>query len=544
MSSESSAADLYAERFHQLPLIAQRALTARIAGRRGRELRRLHPDVEAVLTGNRSRADEVTTEPCLIFLVKTKKPKAKLATSAVIPRSVRAYAEIDGQRRLIHVPTDVLEVAAIAGATPDAAPTPVEVLIPGERVLDGQICCIVRIPEIKESRIAISCRHVLTSSRDLQADKFSAALVYLVNDAADSPHVVEGTSRGGHIVDGIKDKGPFSFDAQLASVNSKALDRLRAAMTDFDLAADWPKDAGEVAVHKVFVQTRRGPLAAKLLLIGRSPEHIEYGNIKGFHEELIILEPEAGDRTRPGDSGAPVTERPDGGRLIGMHIASSEKEPQITYAIPVWQLLRPLNYRGGSNKERWELVPASELGEPFVMPAPRFATAQPNLSPPTIPAGGPTDAYRDAFAAFAIAAATELAGLAPVNPSIAAAQCILESGWGTSSAATKDNAYFGIKATGKFAGKSAKHQTTEDFGAGPKTITDSFRTYDSWWHSFLDYGDLIRSAERYARARNTVVNALEYLKEIKLAGYATDPNYVDKVRKIVNDRPNILKGPI
>ena len=104
--------------------------------------------------------------------------------------------------------------------------------------------------------------------------------------------------------------------------------------------------------------------------------------------------------------------------------------------------------------------------------------------------------------------------------------------------------YFGIKASGNYAGKRTLQKTRENFGNREAEVTDNFRAYDDWWSSFRDYGELIGKAKRYARARQSKNNPGNYLKEIKAAGYATDTNYVEKVKKIVNARADILGGPI
>lgn len=534
------------DRFRDLHLQEQRRLVASIARRRARQLRDRYPDILALWTGNRSRGDRVTTDPCLIFVVQAKRPESKLAAANVLPKTVLAYTTIDGHRRRTLIPTDVLEVASFAGATPDGAPSPVEALVPGQPVREGQLCCAVRRPPLPDSLIAISCRHVLTSGADLAADRFSDARLFLVNDAAEAPHVADATKRGGQIVTGSAG-GPFSFDAQLAIVNPAAHDRLRAALGDVDLAEQWPKSKAELSLHDAWIQTRRGPLEVRLLGCGPSVEPVNHDGVQAFHEELIAFELKDGGRTREGDSGSAVTAERNGGLLLGMHIASDGKEPQKAYAIPAWRLLRPQSYPGGVAGETWQLVRASglpALAAPPVAGAALAAVPAGLAAPPVVPGGTLSDAYRNTFANFAMAAATQLAGQAPVSPSVVAAQCILESAWGTSQAARIDNAYFGIKATGAFAGRVAVHPTTENFAGGPVQIVDQFRAYDNWWHSFLDYGHLIRTARRYERTRAASGNRLAYVSEIKAAGYATDPDYVQKIRQVINSRPAILGGPI
>ena len=60
------------------------------------------------------------------------------------------------------------------------------------------------------------------------------------------------------------------------------------------------------------------------------------------------------------------------------------------------------------------------------------------------------------------------------------AQAILESGWGTSSLASKYHNYFGMKCGSSWKGKSVNFATKEEYTAGTLTkIRDNFRVYDS-----------------------------------------------------------------
>lgn len=64
-------------------------------------------------------------------------------------------------------------------------------------------------------------------------------------------------------------------------------------------------------------------------------------------------------------------------------------------------------------------------------------------------------------------------------------------------------------------------------------ITANFRAYNSIEESISDYFDLITKSERYRKAM-IAENQYECIKAIKDGGYATDPEYVNKIMNIIN----------
>jgi flagellum-specific peptidoglycan hydrolase FlgJ len=119
-------------------------------------------------------------------------------------------------------------------------------------------------------------------------------------------------------------------------------------------------------------------------------------------------------------------------------------------------------------------------------------------------------------------------------PSVTIAQSVGESGWGPSSGlATKGNNLFGIKCGSKWTGKAYTAKTGEFLNGKNVTITDSFRAYDSMADSVIDRANFL-SASRY-KDMMTKNTAREQFQAMKNGGYATDPNYVNKMMQIVND---------
>ena len=120
-----------------------------------------------------------------------------------------------------------------------------------------------------------------------------------------------------------------------------------------------------------------------------------------------------------------------------------------------------------------------------------------------------------------------------VLASLTIAQAILESGWGKSGLTVKANALFGIKAGTNWKGRvySAKTQECYD-GVNFTTVTALFRAYDSWEESVADHSALLTGAARY----KAVIGERDYktaCRAIKAAGYATDPQYADKLIRLI-----------
>jgi flagellum-specific peptidoglycan hydrolase FlgJ len=117
-----------------------------------------------------------------------------------------------------------------------------------------------------------------------------------------------------------------------------------------------------------------------------------------------------------------------------------------------------------------------------------------------------------------------------VPASVTMAQAIVESNWGKSQLASTANNYFGIKAKGR-AGTAGTISlpTWEVFGGSDVTIVDAFRAYNSPTESFIDHGRFFHENRRYAQALRTSSDPREFARQIHAAGYATDPQYANKL---------------
>jgi len=119
-----------------------------------------------------------------------------------------------------------------------------------------------------------------------------------------------------------------------------------------------------------------------------------------------------------------------------------------------------------------------------------------------------------------------------VLASLTIAQAILESGWGTSELAKYANALFGIKADSRWNGRTYTKSSFEWVGGKNVTIVASFRAYNSWEHSVNDHSDFLLAGTRYA----AVIGERNYRKActaIHKAGYATAPDYADRLIKLI-----------
>ncbi|WP_025663276.1 glycoside hydrolase family 73 protein [Aquimarina megaterium] len=143
------------------------------------------------------------------------------------------------------------------------------------------------------------------------------------------------------------------------------------------------------------------------------------------------------------------------------------------------------------------------------------------------------------------------------------AQSALESGWGRSA---KGNMMFGIKkGSGKNYGGWSKGDsqliTTTEYSSSPNRsfpfiypgypiqtssgrwkyrIKDVFRAYPSPFFSFLDWAGLLFKNRRYRYAMQHRKDPYRFAEEVAKAGYATDPNYASKIKKIMKEIEQVI----
>lgn len=118
-------------------------------------------------------------------------------------------------------------------------------------------------------------------------------------------------------------------------------------------------------------------------------------------------------------------------------------------------------------------------------------------------------------------------------------QAALESGWGRREIRLPDGStsfnLFGIKAGGNWNGKVAEVVTTEYHNGVASKQVEKFRAYSSYTEAFSDYAHLLRDNPRYAQVLQSGQGSPpELARALQRAGYATDPNYADKLVKVMN----------
>lgn len=116
-----------------------------------------------------------------------------------------------------------------------------------------------------------------------------------------------------------------------------------------------------------------------------------------------------------------------------------------------------------------------------------------------------------------------------IPASITLAQGCLESGDGNSDLAVKANNHFGIKCHNDWKGPTY-HKKDDDPGKS------CFRKYSNPAESFKDHSDFLRYRDRYAFLFDLEITDYKgWCYGLKKAGYATDPQYAQRLIEIIED---------
>ncbi|MEP1214079.1 MAG: flagellar assembly peptidoglycan hydrolase FlgJ [Marinobacter sp.] len=126
-----------------------------------------------------------------------------------------------------------------------------------------------------------------------------------------------------------------------------------------------------------------------------------------------------------------------------------------------------------------------------------------------------------------------------INPRLMIAQAALETGWGRHMIEGEGGApsfnLFGIKADSRWQGEAVNIATTEYREGVPMNERAAFRSYADYESSFRDYVSFLESNPRYRDVLAVADNPEEFAERLQQAGYATDPNYGAKIRRIMNN---------
>ncbi|ODP31161.1 MULTISPECIES: flagellar assembly peptidoglycan hydrolase FlgJ [Pandoraea] len=116
-------------------------------------------------------------------------------------------------------------------------------------------------------------------------------------------------------------------------------------------------------------------------------------------------------------------------------------------------------------------------------------------------------------------------------------QAALESGWGKREIRRADGStshnVFGIKAGKNWNGPTVEVATTEYVNGQPRKVMAKFRAYGSYDEAFADYANLISNNPRYSSVVASANDAASFANNLQRAGYATDPQYANKLMKVM-----------
>jgi len=119
---------------------------------------------------------------------------------------------------------------------------------------------------------------------------------------------------------------------------------------------------------------------------------------------------------------------------------------------------------------------------------------------------------------------------------VTVAQAILESDWGDSLLTRNANNLFGVKAVGGLGNDGVVWMLTMEYDDDGTAfyVRDPFRAYKSLADSVRDHDLFFVRNDRYAAAFEAGVDAQEFARRVAAGGYATDPEYADKLIELMD----------
>ena len=142
------------------------------------------------------------------------------------------------------------------------------------------------------------------------------------------------------------------------------------------------------------------------------------------------------------------------------------------------------------------------------------------------------------FVAELLPVAERIARDSGIDPKLMVAQAALETGWGRHMIRGEQGEpsfnLFGIKADSRWQGDAVSITTTEYREGLPMKEQANFRAYSDYESSFRDYVSFLESNPRYRDVLSVADQPEVFAEKLQEAGYATDPNYGNKIRQIMN----------
>jgi len=197
-------------------------------------------------------------------------------------------------------------------------------------------------------------------------------------------------------------------------------------------------------------------------------------------------------------------------------------------------LVRQLQRMGVKNAD--QAAGAQTTGAATKAAAAYRATQNATAAPPTT--SSTSDVTKNNFINDLWPQAQDAGTLLGVDPRHLIAQAALETNWGQSlpqdSSGGTSNNLFGIKASAAWTGATVNNATQEYQDGAPTNTTAQFKAYATPTQSFQDYVALLRNNPRYAAALNTGSDVHAFAAGLQRGGYATDPDYANKIAAVAN----------
>ncbi|WP_425404110.1 hypothetical protein [Hwanghaeella sp.] len=346
----------------ELSYADQLRLAEEIVLTRGQELCLAYANVISLTFGfarKRSKSDPakkiLRRDVSVSFIVKRKWGEGQAVKGQELPKYLFAFWKVGRKRKLCAVPTDVEAADDVMQAEPLSAKSTALVSDPAGQIgVTGAITCVIKRKK-RPLPYAISCRHVLSMS-DVRHGKPGGGNPVSIYRGGGGALAVSTGIRGP--LSG--NRRSYSLDVQLAGILDGKEDAFRQTMLDLEIT-DYVRSNADIprrfdiyrppTRHDGESQRRSERVTADLVRFHYNrllPYHQSIGRI--LHE--LLLEVRASPRTMKGDSGSPAITT-DKTKLVGMLIAG---QGDLSYLIPAWYLLNPVQYGPGRERERWKLL--------------------------------------------------------------------------------------------------------------------------------------------------------------------------------------------
>lgn len=139
------------------------------------------------------------------------------------------------------------------------------------------------------------------------------------------------------------------------------------------------------------------------------------------------------------------------------------------------------------------------------------------------------------FLAAIAPAAQQSAKATRIPASFTIAQAILESGWGASQGTALGCNLFNIKASKQWHGPTFWRDTLEHVNGKDIRVPAEWRKYDTWLMAINDHARFLTTNPRYQPCFKETTGA-GFARAVAEAGYATDPEYANKIIAVINGR--------